>query len=771
MLALPRPLRQAAPTFAANVRTDWWHWSALAGLLLVAAALDCLFLGEEGYGNLYYAAGVRSMLTSWHAFFFAAFDPGGFVTIDKPPLGFWLQATSARLLGFSGPSILLPQALAGVLSVAVLYALVRRAYGTAAGLLAGLFLALTPISVATNRNNTIDSLLVLTVLLATWAAIRATETGRLRWLLLATATVGVGFNIKMLEAFLVLPALYLLYLVAAPPHWPTRLLHLAAATVVLAVVALSWAVVVDLTPTADRPFVGSSEHNSVLELVVWHNGLSRVLPGQRMFGGPAPAGWFGAPAPGGQPGGAGSAAAPGNPAMPASPGDSSPAAAPGDPSQSAAPDAPSPSAPPGAPTPGGAPGGFAQGANPNAEGPAGQFGGFGIGPPGPFRLFSDQLGGQIGWLLPLALLGIVAAAWATRRESWRARSRQAVLLWGGWLLLMGGFFSATRQFQAYYLVMLAPAIAACAAIGLVTLWRAYRGDSPLGWLLPLVLYDCALVQVTLLVDATDWGDRLLPWIGGLALLGLALLVVGRGTRGRRRSLSLTAAAAGLGVLALLVAPAVWAGLTVVQGAGPRPRAGPAMFARAGRPGFAPRREGADYLVAQRGDARFLVATVNANTAAPLILATGQPVMAVGGFSGGDPILTVDEFAARVADGAVRYALFPSATDQPGGGPRFGRGQQQPIVQWVQERCSVVPAADWQPQDTAAPSDAAGSDGGAAAGPVRGAAAGPGRGAAARPGGGAPPGQGNFRRGGFGPGGRLELFDCATAAAVEARPAS
>src|SRR5690349_13289527 len=173
MLALPRPLRQAAPTFAANVRTDWWRWSALAGLLLVAAALDCLFLGEEGYGNLYYAAGVRSMLTSWHAFFFAAFDPGGFVTIDKPPLGFWLQATSARLLGFSGPSILLPQALAGVLSVAVLYALVRRAYGTVTGLLAGLFLALTPISVATNRNNTIDSLLVLTVLLATWAAIRA----------------------------------------------------------------------------------------------------------------------------------------------------------------------------------------------------------------------------------------------------------------------------------------------------------------------------------------------------------------------------------------------------------------------------------------------------------------------------------------------------------------------------------------------------------------------------------------------------------------------
>src|SRR3954463_8411251 len=233
MLALPRPLRQAAPALATSVRTEWWRWGALAGVLLLAAALDCLFLGEEGYGNLYYAAGVRSMLTSWHAFFFAAFDPGGFVTVDKPPLGFWLQAASARLLGFSGGSLLLPQALAGVLSVAVLFAMLRRSFGTPAGLLAGLFLALTPISVATNRNNTIDTLLVLTVLLAAWAALRAAETGRLRWLLLATATLGLGFEIKMLQAYLVAPAIYLTYFLAAPRRWLVRVGHLALASVVL----------------------------------------------------------------------------------------------------------------------------------------------------------------------------------------------------------------------------------------------------------------------------------------------------------------------------------------------------------------------------------------------------------------------------------------------------------------------------------------------------------------------------------------------------------
>jgi 4-amino-4-deoxy-L-arabinose transferase-like glycosyltransferase len=173
---------------------------ALALILLLAAAANFYQLQREGFGNLYYAAAIRSMLASWHDFFFVAFDPGGFVTVDKPPLGFWIQAASARLLGFSGFSLLLPEALAGVAAVGVLYVLVRRIFGPAAGLLAALFLALTPISVVTNRNNTIDSLLVLTVLLAAYAVSRAIERGSLRWLLLGAVLVGLGFNIKMLES-------------------------------------------------------------------------------------------------------------------------------------------------------------------------------------------------------------------------------------------------------------------------------------------------------------------------------------------------------------------------------------------------------------------------------------------------------------------------------------------------------------------------------------------------------------------------------------------
>jgi 4-amino-4-deoxy-L-arabinose transferase-like glycosyltransferase len=187
-----------------------WYRLTLAGVLLLSAFLNLFRLTDEGYGNTYYAAAVKDMLTSWHNFFFASFD-AGFVSVDKPPLGLWIQAASAYLFGFHGWALLLPQALAGILSVALLYHLVSRAFGPVAGIIAALVLAVTPVAVGVERTNNSDGLLVLTVLVGTWAVIRAAETGRVRWLLLGIVIVGLGFNIKMLEAYLVLPALYLLY--------------------------------------------------------------------------------------------------------------------------------------------------------------------------------------------------------------------------------------------------------------------------------------------------------------------------------------------------------------------------------------------------------------------------------------------------------------------------------------------------------------------------------------------------------------------------------
>ena len=253
-----------------------WERVALSLVLLLAAVLDFWQLNLVGFGNTYYAAAVKSMLQNWHAFLFNSFDSLGFVTIDKPPLGFWIQAASARVFGFNGLSLMLPQALAGVLSVALLYYLVRRVFGVVAGLLAALALAVMPVSVAASRNNIIDGLLVLTVLLAAWAVTRAVETGRLRWLLLCAVLVGLGFNIKMLEAYLVVPAFGLLYVLGAPVRWWARLGHLAVATVVLLAISLSWATTVDLTPAGARPYVGSSGTNSELNLALGYNGLNRL---------------------------------------------------------------------------------------------------------------------------------------------------------------------------------------------------------------------------------------------------------------------------------------------------------------------------------------------------------------------------------------------------------------------------------------------------------------------------------------------------------------
>src|ERR671926_263908 len=211
---MTQELTRKSTTLSGGVRSlvsnPPWHRLALAAILILSAFLNLFRLTSEGYGNTYYSAAVKNMLTSWHNFFFVSFD-AGFVTVDKPPLGLWIQAASAKLFGFNGLSLLLPQALAGILSVALLYHLVRKTFGPVAGLLAALVLAVTPIAVAINRTNDLDSLLVLSILLAAWAAIRAAETGRIRWLLVCMVVVGLGFNIKMLEAYLVLPAFYVFY--------------------------------------------------------------------------------------------------------------------------------------------------------------------------------------------------------------------------------------------------------------------------------------------------------------------------------------------------------------------------------------------------------------------------------------------------------------------------------------------------------------------------------------------------------------------------------
>ena len=239
---LPRP---RAGLYRSAVTTRWvWETPAAIGIVALSAVLELNHLNQLGYGNAFYAAAVLSMTQNLHAFLFNSFDPVGFVTIDKPPLGFWVQVLSARLLGFSGFSILLPEALATVGSVALLYLLVRRAFGAVAGLLAGLMLALTPVTMTTGRNNTIDSLRRSRYCSPPGRRFALRSADRCAGCWLPAVLVGLGFEIKMMEAYLVVPALGLLYLVAAPRTRWMRVGHLALAAAVMLAVSFAWPVAV-----------------------------------------------------------------------------------------------------------------------------------------------------------------------------------------------------------------------------------------------------------------------------------------------------------------------------------------------------------------------------------------------------------------------------------------------------------------------------------------------------------------------------------------------
>ncbi|HEY7946532.1 MAG TPA: glycosyltransferase family 39 protein [Acidimicrobiales bacterium] len=223
----------------------------------------------------FYGAAARSMSTSWHNFIFGAFDPDGTVTVDKLPGALWLQALSLRVFGFNTWAIVLPQVVEGTLSVLVLYRAVRRLAGPLAGMSAAVILAASPVTVLLNRGNISDSLLILLLVLAADATAAALTTGRLRSLLLAGLWVGLAFQAKMTQAWLVLPALWLAYVVASPARPGRRLGHVALATVVTAAVSLSWILAVSAVPRHDRPYVDGSRNDSEFAQVFQYNGLDR----------------------------------------------------------------------------------------------------------------------------------------------------------------------------------------------------------------------------------------------------------------------------------------------------------------------------------------------------------------------------------------------------------------------------------------------------------------------------------------------------------------
>jgi 4-amino-4-deoxy-L-arabinose transferase-like glycosyltransferase len=611
---------------------------ALAAVLALSAVLNIHRISQNGYGNIFYSAGVKSMLRSWHNFFFVSFDPGGLIMVDKPPLGLWVQALSAKLFGFTPLAVLLPEAIIGVLSVALLYLMLARRLDPMAGLAGALALAVFPSFVAISRTNNVDALLILLMILACEAALRACERGRWGALLWSGVLVGLAFNTKTLAAYLVVPGIAAAFLLCAPGSWLRRAAQLLTAGLVMVAVSFSWMAAVELTAASQRPFVGSSTDNTELGLTFSYNGFGRV-GGQT--GGP-----------GQIPVGAGGlartvSAAKGRP----------------HPSRVSQPIRRSSSGSP-----------SVRNRNPIPFG----------GPVGPFRLFGLGLGDQGAWMLPFALAGLLAFALLVlggqRPAGARDRRLAVLIVLGGWFLTEAAVLSLSKGIvHPYYVSALGPGVAAMAGAGVFAFAGfARRRD----W--RLLLLACAVaatvpVQLSLLHKAHYEPWFTVPLIGGAVLCLGALLL---------RRTAVPAVALTLGVL--LLAPAAYSStnwLAPVQST--FPAAGPRQAAGAGGVGVSGEHKSVDdallrYVESHRPGTRWSVLTDAANTASPMIL-LGSDAGSLGGFSGTDPTLDGRGLARLVARGQARYVLL--------GGEFSTRGGNGATAA-VQRACAVVPTSTW-----------------------------------------------------------------------------
>ncbi|MCJ1678786.1 glycosyltransferase family 39 protein [Streptomyces sp. APSN-46.1] len=707
------PTSPTVPPTAAVAARPRWERPAYIALLVGTAALLLWNLGASGYANSFYSAAVQAGSESWKAFFFGSSDAGNSITVDKPPVALWPMALSVRLFGLGSWQILVPQALMGVGTTAVLYAAVRRQFGPPAALLSGAALALTPVAALMFRFNNPDALLTLLLTVTVYCVLRALDGAHTKWLVWAGVAIGFAFLTKTLQAFVILPPLALLYAVCAPTRLRRRLGQLLLAGLAMVVAGGWWVAIVELWPAGSRPYIGGSQNNSFLELTLGYNGLGRINGNEvgSVGGGGA-----------GRPGGAG-----------------------------------------------------------------GGGGGGGWGETGIDRLFSGNIGGQISWLLPAALIMLVAGlviTWRARRatDSVASMARAAFLAWGGCLLITGLIFSYMQGiFHEYYTVALAPFVAALVGMGVAVLWEE-RGSPAAALALSGTLALTAYWSYVLLGRAPGY----LPWLRWTVLVaGLVaaagLLLGSRRPLGSRSGGPLVLGAAVLGVGAALAGPLAYCLTTVdsarggsIVTAGPAVSGGPGgmRFARPGEgalqdggPQLAPRqgqqggpqgggqdgapqggpgrtapgdqgvpggtgagtagtgtgsgRRGpqnaiggpggllsgttasAEAKAALRADAgryTWAAAAIGAQNAASYQLASGEPVMPIGGFNGSDPSPTLAKFQEYVKAGKIHYFIGqndggaggeggPAMRGGPGGGP--GGGTSSAISDWVKANFKVT----------------------------------------------------------------------------------
>jgi 4-amino-4-deoxy-L-arabinose transferase-like glycosyltransferase len=625
-----------------------WVRPALIALLVLTAAAYTWDLTASGYANSFYAAAVQAGTKSWKALFFGSLDSSNFITVDKPPASLWVMAISGRIFGFSSASMLIPQAMEGVAAVGLLYASIKRWFGPAAGLTAGAVFALTPVAALMFRFNNPDALLVLLLVASAYCLVRAIEHAGTRWVLAAGALVGFAFLAKMMQAFLVLPAFGLVYLVVAPTSLRRRLGQLTAGAAAMIVSGGWWVAIVALWPVGSRPMIDGSADNNIFNLILGYNGLGRI------FGSSGQAG-------GGE----------------------------------------------------------------NFSGAT-----------GPLRLFNDLMGGQASWLLPVAVLALVAGLWVSRAAPRTDRTRAGLLLWGGWLIVTAAVFSFSKGvIHTYYAVALAPAIGALVAIGVALCWS--HRDALAARLAAAVGIGASAGWAYVLLQRTpSWEPWLRPLVLAAAVASIMGLLLAPALPRLRSRIGIVALI--LGVVAAMAGPVAYSAQTITTAhTGSLPSAGPASAAGAGfggrfggglpggfggaraarggppagapvggsgsgappalfgsgaggvpgssssaaaggppsaggsslaGPGGGSASTSAALVKALQSDAgsyRWVAATSGSQSAASLELASGQAVMAIGGFNNQGGNLSLVEFERYVAKGEIHY--YVASTGGPGGG--------------------------------------------------------------------------------------------------------
>lgn len=562
----------------------------IASITALSFFLNFYAISNYGYANEYYSAAVLSMTKSFKNFFFISFDPSGMVSVDKPPLGLWIQAISVLIFGFKGWALLLPQALAGTCSCILIYILIKKYFGEISALISSFIFAITPIVVAVSRNNTIDMQLVFVLLIAAWFLFKSIESSKTLYLIIAGIFIGLGFNIKMLQAYMVIPAFALVYLIFANQKLSKRFITGIVTTLIMIAVSLSWALAVELYPASERPYVDSTSNNSVFELIIGHNGSERILGHNNDSKNSKPKN---------------------------------------------------------------------KDYNESHSSPIDDY----IGDPSPFRLWIQNIYGQISWLIVIAIASIITC---TKNLKDKSMKNATFIFWEIWLFTMYIFFSFAGFYHRYYLCMMAPAISILCGIGIPEMIKEFKlKTSWKQFALPISFIIAMILEIAHMMKYEDLPVLLKPitFIAtGICILFMLLYYLRNKKKYTFKIISATL------LISLLAAPFYWSITPVIYVPSlVKPSAGPDIGTSDSKHINANLKASSatsnedfalqQYLSLHYKKGSFLVVSKKSSDVAKLIISTSLPCYAYGGFLGTDNTLTVDKLKEYISEGKITYFLL------------------------------------------------------------------------------------------------------------------